>query len=125
MCCESSVHPMIIVIHKIFSLEQSSLTHKKMDQFNGWEWFYLDDEAQNIGPFTTEELQGFYQNEQFTDETYGKERNFLQFLPLLPWTNPTPPFFCLLFVFKHAPTPPTLPAMRVELLPLCPQSLSL
>jgi len=53
-----------------------------MDQFNGWEWFYLDDEAQNIGPFTTEELQGFYQNEQFTDETYGKERNFLQFLPL-------------------------------------------
>ena len=64
-----------------------------MDQFNGWEWFYLDDEAQNIGPFTTEELQGFYQNEQFTDETYGKERNFLQFLPLLPWTNPTPPFF--------------------------------
>ena len=113
------------MIHKIFSLEQSSLTHKKMDQFNGWEWFYLDDEAQNIGPFTTEELQGFYQNEQFTDETYGKERNFLQFLPLLPWTNPTPPFFCLLFVFKHAPTPPTLPAMRVELLPLCPQSLSL
>lgn len=53
----------------------------------------MDDEAQNIGPFTTEELQGFYQNEQFTDETYGKERNFLQFLPLLPWTNPTPPFF--------------------------------
>lgn len=51
-----------------------------MDQFNGWEWFYLDDEAQNIGPFTTEELQGFYQNEQFTDETYGKERNFLLFL---------------------------------------------
>jgi hypothetical protein len=97
-----------------------------MDQFNGWEWFYLDDEAQNIGPFTTEELQGFYQNEQFTDETYGKERNFLQFLPLFcPGLTLPPHSFCLLFVFKHAPTPPTLPAMPVELLPLCPQSLSL
>jgi hypothetical protein len=41
-----------------------------MEAFEGWEWFYLDDDAQNIGPFTTEELQGFYQNEQFTDETY-------------------------------------------------------
>ena len=39
-------------------------------EFEGWEWFYLDDDAQNIGPFTTEELTGFYQDGSFTDETY-------------------------------------------------------
>ena len=30
----------------------------------------MDDDAQNIGPFTTEELTGFYQDGSFTDETY-------------------------------------------------------
>ena len=42
-----------------------------MEQFSGWEWFYLDDEAQNVGPFTTEELVEFYAAQGITDDTYG------------------------------------------------------
>ena len=41
-----------------------------MEQFQDWEWFYLNDEAENVGPFTTEELQGFYAEGSMTDETY-------------------------------------------------------
>ena len=78
-----------------------------MDQFNGWEWFYLDDEAQNIGPFTTEELQGFYQNEQFTDETYGKERNFCCFLrALFALTNSNSLFVVCNQTFTHTTNSP-------------------
>lgn len=50
---------------------------------------------------------------------------FCSFFLFCPGLTLPPHSFCLLFVFKHAPTPPTLPAMPVELLPLCPQSLSL
>ena len=41
-----------------------------MAEFEGWEWFYLNDDAENVGPFTTEELTGFYAEGSMTDETY-------------------------------------------------------
>jgi len=43
-----------------------------MDAYNGWEWFYLDDQAENVGPFTTEELASFWQEGGINDETYSK-----------------------------------------------------
>lgn len=39
-------------------------------QFEGWEWFYLDENAENVGPFTTEELVEFYSAQGITDDTY-------------------------------------------------------
>jgi hypothetical protein len=41
-------------------------------QFEGWEWFYLDENAENVGPFTTEELVEFYSAQGITDDTYSK-----------------------------------------------------
>ena len=41
-----------------------------MAEFEGWEWFYLNDDAENVGPFTTEELTGFYAEGSITDDTY-------------------------------------------------------
>ena len=34
------------------------------------EWFYLGDNAENIGPFTTAEITEFYKDGGITDETY-------------------------------------------------------
>jgi hypothetical protein len=45
-------------------------------QYEGWEWFYLDDEAENVGPFTTEELRSFYSEGGITDQTYGTFAHF-------------------------------------------------
>ena len=43
-----------------------------MEQFEGWEWFYLDDDAENVGPFTTQELVTFFSEGAITSETFGK-----------------------------------------------------
>ena len=43
-----------------------------MEQFEGWEWFYLDDDAENVGPFTTQELITFFSEGAITSETFGK-----------------------------------------------------
>ena len=40
------------------------------DAFSGWEWFYLDDEGENQGPFSTEELAAFYADGGLNDESY-------------------------------------------------------
>ena len=73
-----------------------------MEQFSGWEWFYLDDEAQNVGPFTTEELVEFYAAQGITDETYGtrlrKSTSCCYLSCAHPFPSPNALFFtCFLF----------------------------
>ena len=40
-----------------------------MDKYEGWEWFYLDDEAENKGPLNTGQLVAFFSEGVVTSET--------------------------------------------------------
>ena len=40
-----------------------------MDKYEGWEWFYLDDEAENKGPFNTGQLVALFSEGVVTSET--------------------------------------------------------
>ena len=81
-----------------------------MEQFSGWEWFYLDDEAQNVGPFTTEELVEFYAAQGITDETYGTRLGKATSCCYLSCAHPfPPPTRCSLPVFfQSGPKNPKL-----------------
>ena len=78
-----------------------------MEQFSGWEWFYLDDEAQNVGPFTTEELVEFYAAQGITDDTYGTRLCKAFFLSLSflssPFSSPNALFSTFIFFFQSGP----------------------
>ena len=42
-----------------------------IEKYQGWEWYYLGEENENVGPFTTEELIEFYSAGAISDESYS------------------------------------------------------